>query len=575
MSEPVQRCVEDHLCDIQELSDACNNATDARQCTIAEDRRKLNNLLPIAKVPIDILIAIFQLCQGPNHILHPYSWIYVTHICHAWRLVGIQAAVLWQCIHSAWPGWEEEVLSRSRQAPLTVVTYSSDSLLSRTFTDHFTRIRSLTVACGDSHLQEEWLSLFPACLPSLSYVTFDTGLHPLPVVQLPAFVSNLPTCMKKIRISGRWTSLHWNDIFLRSLEELCLNFVDDTHGCDTHTVLEALEGMPLLKVLELCGLHDKTMPSPSRIRLPESMRRLLVRNNHLMCARTLSGLIIHPKVALHVDALEAVEAEDFGGLASAAIEGFLADHSPAVIHFRFDMREGERLSDKLSCLGFTSIDPERHCRSTRVSLKFDLSSCSLSDLACVAAILSPFALHAIQVLELGWLGYEPFDEDLREVTEKMSSLTCLQVDVEGISILPTLLENEWGEQDEDEDAMACSLPSLRELAIRGGATRSYPTEDELVALRDAFESRQPHPIRLVLMNCKWPASQYMGMINAVASMYPLEDQQDSLWIHFDDGTTAINYANFVWDDKWTQTVQTSKGESFDFRIHDAEEDGGL
>ncbi|KAI0046186.1 hypothetical protein FA95DRAFT_1413846 [Auriscalpium vulgare] len=91
-----------------------------------------NALLPIARIPPDILITIFSLLAAglkdvfinESYKLEGLDWLAVTHVCRSWRHVAIQDARLWadNLIVPFLFGqrWVSTFLSRAQQAPLTI-----------------------------------------------------------------------------------------------------------------------------------------------------------------------------------------------------------------------------------------------------------------------------------------------------------------------------------------------------------------------------------------------------------------------------------------------------------------------
>src|SRR5258707_9297030 len=100
------------------------------------EKRQCNLLLPISRIPNEILSKIF--CTLRNryaratkqwHWSHGHGpdclegqWITVSHVCHNWREVALNTSLLW-CHIDVLPlvrTWIPELLRRSKHSPLTL-----------------------------------------------------------------------------------------------------------------------------------------------------------------------------------------------------------------------------------------------------------------------------------------------------------------------------------------------------------------------------------------------------------------------------------------------------------------------
>ncbi|CAL1716192.1 unnamed protein product [Somion occarium] len=94
---------------------------------IAAKTRLLNNLLPVSKLLPELLADIFMYFAADYSAYAslgstpgPYSWIVVTHVCHHWRSVALNAPGLWRFIYLGAPDLVQLYLSRSSHAPLCI-----------------------------------------------------------------------------------------------------------------------------------------------------------------------------------------------------------------------------------------------------------------------------------------------------------------------------------------------------------------------------------------------------------------------------------------------------------------------
>ncbi|KAH9936681.1 uncharacterized protein B0H18DRAFT_329334 [Fomitopsis serialis] len=69
---------------------------------ISDLRARLNTLVPISRLPVEVLSEIFLhtaavrlYVPGRDHDLHPYHWLQVTRMCRHWRAVALSCTALW------------------------------------------------------------------------------------------------------------------------------------------------------------------------------------------------------------------------------------------------------------------------------------------------------------------------------------------------------------------------------------------------------------------------------------------------------------------------------------------------
>ena len=76
----------------KELEESIAKATEA----IVAQKVRLNALLPVARLPAELLVEIFmQYLKLRLKTTTAYSWLDFTHVCHHWRDVALRSASLW------------------------------------------------------------------------------------------------------------------------------------------------------------------------------------------------------------------------------------------------------------------------------------------------------------------------------------------------------------------------------------------------------------------------------------------------------------------------------------------------
>ncbi|KAF7797575.1 hypothetical protein EIP86_008775 [Pleurotus ostreatoroseus] len=108
------------------------SVTDVSQTDSLDDlilRRRANSLLPVSRLPSEILVNIFDECRGVEDRSYWWdlwraSWLVCTHVCQYWRHVALSAPMLWNNVGIGPLTDEEELktwLDRSGTATLEVI----------------------------------------------------------------------------------------------------------------------------------------------------------------------------------------------------------------------------------------------------------------------------------------------------------------------------------------------------------------------------------------------------------------------------------------------------------------------
>ncbi|KAJ3542430.1 hypothetical protein NM688_g5969 [Phlebia brevispora] len=159
---------------------------------VVDLRRHTNDLVPIARLPPEILLMVFKKCRAgklqPSRLsLWQAPWITFTQVCHHWRVVALSAPTLWNTMvlevrNKSLPPSEAIAtwLGRTGQTPLVVdVRDSEDSLhqlsrrnqqaLSDLILEQLPRIRKLDVAMAhEVPSMMQWPSSMSPCMERLS-----------------------------------------------------------------------------------------------------------------------------------------------------------------------------------------------------------------------------------------------------------------------------------------------------------------------------------------------------------------------------------------------------------------------
>jgi hypothetical protein len=225
-------------------------------------RTNKNTLAYFSRLPTEIIARIFTTLAHYSSNHGSLSWIRsVTAVCGHWRAIALECPNLWSTIIFASPIWVEEMLKRSKMAPLTIKAdcgFLEQLDAVRLALQHISRIRELHLYAPEDDMvrlinpidQPAPLlrSLHLSC-PALDFgvkyalpeAPFDCGGHHLHRLELV-------NC-----------SIPWGSPLLCGLIHFKFNKSFGVTQISVTKLLEVLENMPLLETLDIEGL----MPIPS------------------------------------------------------------------------------------------------------------------------------------------------------------------------------------------------------------------------------------------------------------------------------------------------------------------------
>ncbi|KAI1793446.1 hypothetical protein LXA43DRAFT_942252 [Ganoderma leucocontextum] len=296
---------------------------------IIDLKGRMNALVPISKLPPEILSAIFtevaikhytgrpsRPCYGAATL--PYKWITLTHVSRSWRTIALNTPRFWSRIVLSRPDLTREILARSKNAPLWVTANMSyvdepQRALLDTIMKESSRLKELSIA-GPARVLE---NLYPRwtgqanVLESLSLSdnnVFDSVripiLHEHPSV--PVLFQGITPNLRRLTIHH--IAVGWdNPIFCSTLTSLTVVFKRDNISDRGYfgQLMRALANMSALESLELNEgvppLKDprNLLASVRRVTLP-NLRKLSLISDALNCADFLRFVTLPPNTHLLV-----------------------------------------------------------------------------------------------------------------------------------------------------------------------------------------------------------------------------------------------------------------------------------
>ncbi|KAI0042137.1 hypothetical protein FA95DRAFT_1564619 [Auriscalpium vulgare] len=286
---------------------------------------RLNALTPVARLPSEILARIFSMVALDEPIvthsrdyqnLEPggptssaakrMGWIKVTHVCHYWREVALAHPALWERVSfSIGPEWTEELLARSKGAPIIVDLRGAQPDSDHSWYDHLcNHLGHMKALYMDPKYTHIGFLALPA--PMLEILDFCHSRYSGPLTvspPLPIFADHAPR-LRSLTLYC-WNPTPWRSPLFNSLTYLMIkgdarrsSFPGDGERFPIFPSVDALVGaLRSLESIETLILGD-CLPldspniglSPSHtISLPR-LTRLLVDGNFWKCGNFMSIL---------------------------------------------------------------------------------------------------------------------------------------------------------------------------------------------------------------------------------------------------------------------------------------------
>ncbi|KAG1788266.1 uncharacterized protein HD556DRAFT_911720 [Suillus plorans] len=245
-----------------------------------------NRFSPISSIPPEILGAIFvhhaqqtQLLYEPDQPAF-LSWLNVGHICRHWREVALRTPELWATPFLNFSEATEEMLLRSKMAPLNLRTGLRYCVVSvQSVLVHIERLQEVSLSFSNGDIRRcimEFLDNVSSCsAPKLRSLSLKQEYAQTPQIAIP--ISFPAPNLRSLQIRNfdiSWTSSVLTGLTVLVIKKLspeCLPTLDE--------LISALRRMPALHTLEL----EDALPTlpPQTMSLPCTPRALNVQLPHL------------------------------------------------------------------------------------------------------------------------------------------------------------------------------------------------------------------------------------------------------------------------------------------------------
>jgi hypothetical protein len=238
---------------------------DNSSVTLLAMKSRRNDLLPISRLPPEIMCRIFSLAQIPSSLVdkpNPLEWITLTYVCRRWRNIAVNSPSLWVAPPMGYRKWVEEMLRRSKESSLVIISDTDridSGIVSALQQIHRIRQLSLENLSWDSwNILRE---MFPKSVPQLESLCLKRGVTPYErsppwtVDPGPLIIPENILCetgrLSQLELEN--CHLNWNSQshLLRSLTHLTLSGLPQTSLPTAKQFASALKSMPELEALKL------------------------------------------------------------------------------------------------------------------------------------------------------------------------------------------------------------------------------------------------------------------------------------------------------------------------------------
>lgn len=244
---------------------------------IRAHKSRQNTLAPVARLPPEVLMEIFQQCKG-HWAKDATSWMFTSHVCRQWRTIALNCPTLWNHIRLT-AKWEciEEFMKRSKHVPLIVqqaVTPTQET--EQFFANRMERIESLKLtvwhrwddaqdSVGDAPLLRRlWLNSQdePASFREDAHNAFSKKI----------LYGNAAPRLEELKLTS--IAVDWRILRHSNLRDLRILRHEHAPSNTLSDILSALAAMPLLEVLVLHNALGQHVQPPDPANRPVALRNL-------------------------------------------------------------------------------------------------------------------------------------------------------------------------------------------------------------------------------------------------------------------------------------------------------------
>jgi len=224
-------------------------------------KSRRNSLAVISRLPPEILSKIFVCCAATYEHAHlNIDWVKVTHVSRHWRTVAIDCPRLWTTLVFARPRWVEEMLKRSKMAPLVIDArpghmHSKSTKVVQLAMNHISRVRKLKLVSPSASFVKLFSSV-PRAAPMLQILVLSNSANDCDYAEPfrdnyyipPKLFSDDSSQLRRLELIH--CNLDWTSHLLKGLTHLKIHNTTPGTRPSTPLFLDVLEQLPTLTVLD-------------------------------------------------------------------------------------------------------------------------------------------------------------------------------------------------------------------------------------------------------------------------------------------------------------------------------------
>ncbi|KIK48252.1 hypothetical protein CY34DRAFT_798348 [Suillus luteus UH-Slu-Lm8-n1] len=284
-----------------------DNELEAMEERMRALRTRRNNFSPISSIPPEILGTIFVQHAQQMQLLHVpdnpavLSWLKVGHICRHWREVALGTPELWATPFLNSSRATEEMLMRSKMAPLNLrcgQRYRMDSVQKALM--HIDRLQEVSLPFLNGGITYRWVMEFlnklSSCsAPRLQSLSLEEEFAQTLRIAIP--ISFVAPNLRSLQL--KYCNLSWASSVLTGLTVLNIKKLSPECLPTLEELISALRRMPGLRFLEL----EDALPTlpPQTMSLSRAPPAMNVRLPHLKRLRLVAKILDVANVLAHIE----------------------------------------------------------------------------------------------------------------------------------------------------------------------------------------------------------------------------------------------------------------------------------
>ncbi|KZT27601.1 hypothetical protein NEOLEDRAFT_1176614 [Neolentinus lepideus HHB14362 ss-1] len=330
-----------------------------------------NALAPISCLPVELLSRIFgfvveweneelrakyeqvlrRSIRPGNHSRKDYyrlKWIYICHVCRAWRNVALNCHVLWRRPLFFSTELTKMMLERSGEAEIDIISCAypghnpfvhSDSQALQLVPEQMSRVRQLDLVLSDLALQEFLNGCNAVPAPRLRHLSLQS-FHSFRVaarnlthgISSNLFQRDAPN-LRTLKLRG-W-GVDWDSPLLTTLTHLELQSVPARWRASVEDIVNALLRLPTLERLGLANAFRALgdMPVSNTVANLPRLQKLMIRDEIGICAQLLERISLPAGIPIIVSCnWVPVTSDVVPALVQTLVRHFTAESSLPPLH---------------------------------------------------------------------------------------------------------------------------------------------------------------------------------------------------------------------------------------------------